>query len=65
MADCDRLRSWFLCSNSSSDLLKSGFRDEDLPPTVIGVGLASFQARLAGLGSLVGYWVWLDTPSDR
>ena len=58
-----RLKIDFSCSNPSIDSLVSGFGGGYPSLTVANVGSDGSQARLDGLGKLVGYYVWLDTPT--
>ena len=59
-----RLKIGFSCSNPSTDPPVSSFLGGDPLPTIADVGSDSFQAGSAGLGGLVGFRVWLDTPTQ-
>ena len=60
-----RLKIGFSCSNPSTDPSVSGFLGGDPLPSVAGVRSDGFQAGSGGLGGLVGFRVWLDTPSFK
>ena len=48
--------------NPPSDPPKLVFRGKDLPPTVIGVGLAGFWVGPVGLGRWISFWFLVDSP---
>ena len=57
--------SGFGKGNPPSDSPKSVFQDKDPPPTLTGVGSASFRVGSGDLGRWIGFRFLMDSPNSE